>query len=303
MKISTLAKHYVDSNKLASETKFHYRFVARLFVKDTKVTHVRDVNRQTVKEWSEKVMARQVEPSTLNNYLRHLRILLGFAVCEGLLSSNPIGTNHFEKVYRTRPKTVRITDLHSIMVYLDKKESIFQPHWFWKSVVRILFYTGMRRKQLVGLRWADIDFDEKKITFDPRSSKTKLSWEIPLTTPAINSLMQMRTETLRILGPNADVNERFVFDIRLFNSRYRCKNQLQLSTVTNFFNRLSQVTGIRISAHRLRHTVATQLAKEGKYKELQNLLGHSTMQTTMHYIHPELENIRDLISTLDQYNI
>ena len=303
MKILSLVKQYIASSRLAYETELHYHFVARLFVRDTKIVYVEDVTQKSLLHWSKEVKKRNVEPISWNNYVRHFRILIAFAVCQGYLKDNPITGDIFERVYRQRPKTLRIAELHQIIAYLGSKKSIFKPTWFWKALVRVLFYTGMRRKQLVHLRWKDIDFDDRKITFDAHSSKTKVSWEIPLTTAAISELTKIQNETLSVIGPDKDLSERYVFNIRLFNTRYRCKDRMVEWTVTNFFNRLSTVTGIQVSAHRLRHTVATQLAKEGKYKELQNLLGHSTMQTTMRYIHPELENIRDLMTMLDQYNV
>ena len=303
MQITHLAEMYISSQRLAEDTRSHYRFVARLFVSDMKVTQVTNITHDMITEWRNKVLSRNATVTTWNNYFRHFRILLIFAVKLDIISDPPIGKGDFERDYRMPVKTIPTDQLCEVMAFLESENSPFQPTWYWAAMVRTYFYTGMRRRQLIFLRWSDIDFDRRKITFRAESSKTGVSWEIPLTLPAMSAFITIRTNTVDALGQDVDLAQRFVFDIALFNRRYHCRGRMSPMTVTNFFRRLSDVSGIRVSAHRLRHSMATLLAREGKYRELQNLLGHRSMQTTMRYIHPELEEMRLLLASIDDLGV
>jgi len=75
--------------------------------------------------------------------------------------------------------------------------------------------------------------------------------------------------------------------------------------VEGFFKKLSKLSGERISAHRLRHTMATLMAQSGDnpdLKSLQYILGHTDIRTTMEYIEPQKEHLEKFINqlTLDQ---
>lgn len=53
------------------------------------------------------------------------------------------------------------------------------------------------------------------------------------------------------------------------------------SQLSGFFRRLTKQVGFPVSAHMFRHTMATEIAKSGQIKELQEILGHSDVRTTL----------------------
>ncbi|MBT7207435.1 MAG: site-specific integrase, partial [Gammaproteobacteria bacterium] len=66
------------------------------------------------------------------------------------------------------------------------------------------------------------------------------------------------------------------------------------------FRRLSNRMEFKVSAHMLRHTMATEMAKTGQIKTLQQILGHSDINTTMNfYVHPDMNQLRGLVNTLN----
>ena len=71
-----------------------------------------------------------------------------------------------------------------------------------------------------------------------------------------------------------------------------------------FFKRLSKQLAGKVSSHRLRHTMATQLAKgpNRDLKALQQVLGHTNLKTTLEYVHPELEQLRSFLNQLQLPN-
>ena len=303
MKIIKLTEMYLRERNLAYYTKIHFRFVARLFVKDMNISEIQLVTHESLICWREKVLDRNSSESTWNNYLRHFRILINYAAMKDIIDHAPSISMLSVTCFEEKPKVMRIEDLRKVIKYLKSERSPFKPSWFWVTMIRTFFYTGMRRRQLAGLRWEHVSFSDHTIKLVALTSKNKRSWYIPAPMLVIADLQKLRHYTHKLVGDDEQFGKRFVFDIELFNSKFKCEDRIKESTVSNFFKRLSLKTGIRVSAHRMRHTMATELASKGKYKELQLILGHANVKTTMKYIHPEMKTIRNLLDTLNDTGI
>ncbi|MDE0310021.1 MAG: site-specific integrase [Acidiferrobacterales bacterium] len=302
-KISTIASEYGEAKDLSDQSRINYEFIARHFEKEMKISDVNQVTGDSLVAWREKLKARGTSPNTWNCYLRHIGIILKYAVAKGYIKNPKDYTIHYAPVPFERPKTLSLDEIRKVVQFLESEDCPFKPHWLWSLLVRTLFYTGMRRTQICGLMWQDIDFEEGIIELRAKYSKTNRSWQIPLPSPVANDLLYLKELTLKQIGDALDFEDRFVFDVGLFNPRYKTEGKLEPQTVSNFFKRVGYATDIQISAHRLRHTMATELAAQGKYKELQMLLGHTNVRTTMKYIHPEMSRVKELIDTLSVTDI
>ena len=72
-----------------------------------------------------------------------------------------------------------------------------------------------------------------------------------------------------------------VFNICIFDKRYK-SNEMTVDHVTKFFRLMTKKLNSRITAHMLRHTMATKIANGGgNIKALQQMLGHNNIKTTM----------------------
>ena len=303
MKIIELTEKYLRERNLAYYTIIHFRFVAKLFIKEMKISEIQLVTHESLICWREKVLARNSSGSTWNNYLRHFRILVNYAAMRNIINHTPSMSMLRVTCFEEKPKVMRIEDLRRVIEYLKGGRSPFKPSWFWVAMIRTFFYTGMRRRQLAGLRWEHISFSDHTIKLVALTSKNKRSWNIPAPMQVIAGLDRLRHHTHNLVGDDEQFCKRFVFDIELFNPKFKCKDRITESTVSNFFKRLSIKTGIRVSAHRMRHTMATELASKGMYKELQQILGHANVKTTMKYIHPDMTTVRKLLDTLNDAGI
>jgi integrase len=172
-----------------------------------------------------------------------------------------------------------------------------EPCWFWKTVVSFMYFTGVRRRQLVMICWKDLNLETKTLFLSAQGEKTDIERTIPLVDTIVSDLRKYRKRVLNDF-PHAYSREKQVFNITTYNQRYSgsLMNETQLS---GFFKRLSKQLGFQVSPHRLRHTMATEIAKSGQIKPLQKILGHTTIGTTMNfYVHPDIEALRDAASVL-----
>ena len=159
---------------------------------------------------------------------------------------------------------------------------------------RFLLQTGLRTGELVGLKWSDVDWDERTLTIN-RSMEYRHStkeWRvgepksksgyrtIPLTDEAIEILRLQKKKNKSIMVVPLEWSE-YIF---LCRKGTPVKN----STYDTMLFKLCDKAGIqRFSMHVLRHTFATRCIEAGmKPKTLQTILGHSNIGITMNlYVH------------------
>ncbi|HEU0202440.1 MAG TPA: site-specific integrase [Burkholderiaceae bacterium] len=168
---------------------------------------------------------------------------------------------------------------------------------FWRCLVQTLYYTGMRRAQLLGLRWGDIDFEAKTIRLRAATSKTWREWRIPLSEALEPYILELRDRTIRVRSPLEPNGQ--VFCLPIFLPRWFKRSELSNWRLSAFFTRLSHAVSqelsasdIRVGAHRYRHTAATLLMRRtgGNINVVQSILGHADAKSTLVYVGADLSD-------------
>lgn len=293
--IEELAERYCREIVLRPVSQEAYLTIGRLFQRDTGIVVPSRVTRDVVIEWRDAVLDR-ASIATWNSYLGWMRNLFNLAVRRGWLAESP-----FREVRAIRAPTKRKTVSKNLLgEALDRLQSDpapIRPGWFWAAAFKLLFYTGMRRRQLTTLRWWHIDFENGTILLVVEGSKTKLEWTIPIPLACLDDLLALRRRSEKSCTTNLAMAQ--VFRIQLFDENY-AGNELTPAQVTGAFARLSEQLSGRVSPHRLRHTMATELAqgRNPDLRSLQYILGHRSIGTTMGYVQPEIAQVRLQLSKL-----
>ena len=293
-----LLNQYILEKPLSEATVSSYSAILRCFIKDTEITRLNKITLAPLLEWRLSVTTRTSD-ITWNTYLRHMRALWKFAIMKKYVP----GTDHFKALnwgkYKksNKQKTISHQQLTSIMTYFSSQECNLEPCWFWKTVIRFMYFTGVRRKQLITIKWGDLDLNLHTLLLSIEGEKTDISRVLPLQENLIKALREYKLLVQhhypRAFNPNSQL-----FNITLFYDRYK-GDQMTEEQVSGLFRRLSNRVEFNISAHMLRHTMATEMAKTGQIKTLQQILGHSDISTTMNfYVHPDMNQLRGLVNTL-----
>lgn len=164
----------------------------------------------------------------------------------------------------------------------------------YENQYRFILQTGLRTGELVGLQWADINFETKTMQIS-RSMEYRYStkeWNIgepksqagyrtiPLTDEAVSILLNQKKKNQEL----KEISEEWKEIVFLCRKGTPVKN----STYDAGLNKICDKAGIpRFSMHLLRHTFATRCIEANmKPKTLQMLLGHSNISITMNlYVH------------------
>lgn len=163
-----------------------------------------------------------------------------------------------------------------------------------KFIICLLYETGMRIGEMLGLRHEDIRSQGvNEIHVIPRddnvnSSRAKAGCE--RTIHVSSSLMKLYSNYLIEEYPE-DIDSDYVF-VNCWDGEIG--KPLEYGAVNGLFKRLAKKTGVQATPHLLRHTHATELIRAGwDMTYVQKRLGHSSIQTTINtYVHLTEEDLR-----------
>ena len=170
------------------------------------------------------------------------------------------------------------------------------------AIVEVLYATGIRVAELVSLDIADIDFSQRTMRVTGKGSKTRV---VPFGAPAARALQEW-LDTGRPLiaahagnagnGSQGNQSERTAktTDARnavFLGARGGRLNQRQAREAVHKAAQQAHVPDV--SPHALRHSAATHLLSGGAdLREVQELLGHSSLRTTQRYTHVSIDQLR-----------
>ena len=184
-----------------------------------------------------------------------------------------------------------------------KAEALFLRN---DAIIELLYATGIRVAELAGLDLADIDFSSRTLRVTGKGNKQRV---VPFGVPACRALDRWLAEGRGLLtarhqarstgsagsgdrhktdgtGPGRDDVSEAVF----LGEQGRRINQRQVRDVVH---KLAHQAGVPdISPHALRHSAATHLLDGGAdLREVQEMLGHSSLATTQRYTHVSMEQL------------
>jgi integrase/recombinase XerC len=152
-----------------------------------------------------------------------------------------------------------------------------------RAILEVLYSSGLRVSELTGLNWRDIDEELGMVMV--RSGKGNKDRLVPVGEPAIDSL-----KAWRAVMPNAWTHDSAV----ITNLR---GGRLTPRSVQNIVARRLIDAGINtpLTPHGLRHCFATHMLNGGAdLRSIQEMLGHSSLQTTQRYTHVSVNRLKEV---------
>ncbi|MBA3714613.1 MAG: site-specific integrase [Pyrinomonadaceae bacterium] len=226
------------------------------------------------------IHARQRSIASVQRELTVLRTMFSVAVREGWLVRNPFQSG--ESLIRTSDERKR-----ERILSLDEESRLLEActgrRAHLRSIIIAALDTGMRRGELLKLRWSDVDFDNCMISVRAFNTKTMRARDVAMTARLRSQFVELE----RHRAPERIDKDPVVFGVT--------------DTKRSFASacRAAGITGMRF--HDLRHTAATRLVQaQIPLSEVGRVLGHTQPQTTYRYVNADQGTARRAAAALDQ---
>lgn len=292
----------------------NYIYMYEMFVKPFFGRNkISTLHKSDVKAFYKRLVTDGLQVNTIDNIHNVLHQVLQVAVDDNLIRTNPA-----DKVFKEIKKAYGHTIEKREALTRDQQELFFSyllktpKYLHWYPIFYIMANTGMRVGEITGLRWIDLDLEEKLIEvnhtlvyynhrdergcyFSINTPKTEAGERIiPMTDKVFDAFIMEKMnqkEADLISKSRIDGYANFVFINRfgevmtqsvLNKALKRIVRDCNLETLEHCGEGSDPVLLPPFSCHVLRHTFATRLCESGiNIKVIQSVLGHADIQTTM----------------------
>ena len=217
--------------------------------------------------------SRNLSPNSVRLLISVLKSFFNYLSDENLISSNPTRKIKLPKKVASVPKAIAKFEIEKILNAIN-----ISPHRCQKNQIRdkliisMLYYTGIRKSELLALNWNDINLEKSVLTI--RSGKGRKYRTIPIH-PKLQKLLDMYlSQRLPLTNYALFVGEQ---------GKQLSKNSFD--NILKMYLKLSGLDSKGFSAHCFRHSFATHLVESGvDIFTVQELLGHASLDSTKIYI-------------------
>jgi len=205
-----------------------------------------------------------------------IRMFYRFLVSEGNIESNPARLLGIPKMYQHLPDVLSRDEMDSLLMQPDITTALGKRD---KAIVEILYATGLRVTELIGLTMYNINLEVGAIRTIGKGSKERI---IPMGSKAMDSLKKYLQESRPLL-----LKKRYATGgSHLFlNSRGSPITRQGVWKIIKKYALMAAITK-SVTPHTLRHSFATHLLEGGAdLRSVQIMLGHADISTTQIYTH------------------
>ncbi len=221
-------------------------------------------------------------PSSIRRAQSAVRTFFRFLLAEGWLSVDPTERLESPKIIDRLPEFLTKEETQRLLDAPNPQKSLY---WRDRSILELLYASGVRVSELVGLLISGLDLDDSFITVFGKGGKERI---VPVGVPALLTLKRYLSE----LRPKLDQAEGrgHVY----LNARGRPLTRESVWKLVRDSGRRADINK-NVSPHTLRHTFATHLLEGGAdLAAVQELLGHVDISSTQIYTHVDREYLRQI---------
>jgi integrase/recombinase XerC len=241
-----------------------------------------EITSHQVRAWIVSLMEHDISAVSVHRKISCLRVFFRYLRKEGVVKSDPLEKVILPKRKKQLPQFVGEEALDSL---LDNNN--FGNDFTGirnRTIIEMLYLTGMRRAELIGLHNNDIDLREATVKVTGKRNKERI---IPLAKPFVKRLeeyIRLRNDVSEndnngwffITAKGNKLYDRYVYDI-----------------VKGYLSMVSTIE--KKSPHVLRHSFATHMLNHGAdLNAIKEFLGHASLSATQVYTHNTFEKLKKI---------
>jgi len=246
---------------------------------------IEKVDRMAIRKYMS-FLHRKNKKSSIARKISTLRSFFKYLIREQIIPSNPAKSVSSPKVEKTLPTTLTVDEAFRLMEspkgIPEKSSEVSKQNGVRdRAILELLYSSGLRVSELVGLSLNQLDSDLGIVRVMGKGRKERI---VPVGGKAIDALKSY------LEGRGGSAGEDPIF----INSS---GGRLTARTVGRLVKKYTRHSGIfrKVSPHSLRHTFATHLLDAGAdIREIQEMLGHSSLSTTQRYTHVSMGKLMEV---------
>ena len=242
---------------------------------------IEQVDYSQIRTWIISLVEKKNTNRTVNRKISVLRSYYKFLLRTEAITLSPLKLHRPLKVSKKVNvpfSTEEVDRLLNSDLFSEDYEGVLQ-----KTIITLLYYTGIRRQELIDLKVTSVDFETNTIKVLGKRNKERMIPLLPGAVAVLKTYLSYKKE-LSVALPNcffcstsgSKLSEGFVYQ-----------------TVNHYFSMVS--TKVKKSPHMLRHSFATHLLNNGAdLNSVKELLGHESVAATQVYTHSSLKRIQEI---------
>ena len=223
---------------------------------------------------------------TQNYHLIALRGFLKYLAKRKIKSLDPVLVE-LPRTHRAQVTFLYVDEINRIVeqIPLDTEDGLRD-----KAIFELLFSTGLRVSELVGLNRQDVNLSRREFMVRGKGQKDRPVFISQQAADAVQDYLDERKDSLPALFLNNSRNQPMVGT----KGDYRRLTPRSIERIINKYVRMAGITK-HVTPHTLRHSFATDLLTNGAdLRSVQSLLGHSNISTTQIYTHVTDPHLREV---------
>ena len=245
-------------------------------------TEIQSANHQNIRSWIIDLMDNSLDAKSINRKISTLRSFYKFLQKEKVITDNPVQKVLAPKTAKKLPVFItddKLTTLLDSNSFSDDFEGLRD-----KLVLELLFGTGIRLSELLGLKTSNVYLNEKTVKVLGKRNKERI---IPINLTLTNLLNHYIVEkNNQDYSNNPEV-------LIVTNTGAKGYPKLIYRIVQKYLSLIS--TQEKKSPHVLRHSFATSLLNKGAdINAIKDLLGHANLAATQIYTHNSIERLKSI---------
>jgi integrase/recombinase XerD len=241
------------------------------------------VSRDDLVDFLAGMYREKLESRTVARHLVTLRNFFRFAQVQELITTDPSLNLESPKIRRNLPGYLRLEEVERLLVQPDATKALGLRD---RAMLEVLYSTGLRVSELIGLRVTDLDSKVGCIRCIGKGDKERI---VPAGRKALGIVAKyLQNARPKLLGKGVSSQALFV------NRRGKSLSRVGVWKILSGYGRRAGLR-VALTPHMLRHSFATHLLERGAdLRSVQLMLGHADISTTQIYTHVVEERLKQI---------